>query len=91
MKAELNGTHYYFIRLPYTHSEARMYCGDKYPKGDLMEIDSSEKIKIARQLVFENHNGKYIYVFLNCLFCSASVPDRKCINFPSKLIFLPNC
>ena len=58
MKIEVNGTHYYYLPIGYTQNQARKFCGDKFPKGDLIQIDTIEKIEIARQIYFMNLGRK---------------------------------
>ena len=54
---ELNGVRYYLLKKDMTHQEARFYCGKRFPKGDLMEIDTKEKIEITKDLYFDNVSG----------------------------------
>ena len=42
---------------------ARRYCGEKYPRGDLSEIDTTEKLNIAKQLYIDLYGGKYTVNF----------------------------
>ena len=41
-----------------TPNDARLYCGNTFPKGDLMEVDTEEKVRLAKQLYFENKGSK---------------------------------
>ena len=54
IKSYSNGIHYYLIKRSATSRGARIYCGNRFPKGNLAEIDTPEKIKAIRQLYISN-------------------------------------
>ena len=55
-KIYADGIHYYLINLEKGVRKARDYCGKRFPKGDLAEIDSIEKIQTIKKLYLSNHN-----------------------------------
>ena len=54
LKIFANGIHYYLLKQTLNANKARNFCGSRFPKGDLAEIDTTEKLEAIKQLYINN-------------------------------------
>ena len=64
-KSYENGFHYYIIRLEKMAIEAREYCVKTFPKGDLAEIDTVEKIMAINKLISIHYSHPRKLIIIN--------------------------
>ena len=58
----MNGVYYYYIKRLSNLRIAREFCGNRFPKGDLVEVDTDEKIAIVKDMILEFGNLQLITI-----------------------------
>ena len=55
MRGKSNDIYYYIIKKSLTFTDGRSFCGTHFPKGDLAEIDTTQKINAIKRLIIASY------------------------------------